>query len=197
MEPFTVGIASLILIVLLIWCGCYVGIALSLVSFFGVWAIKSDPVIAVRMMTLSVTETVKHVDYAAIPTFVMMGLIVGKSGFGADIYEVANEVFRRLRGGLGIATVAANAAFAAALSAARAMPLWRVVGEHTGEGRIAAEATTARLRFVDDIEIRVEAREGGSRVRVRSASRVGTTDFGTNARRIRAYLARLATAPGV
>ena len=90
-----------------------------------------------------------------------------------------------------------NAAFAAALSAARAMPLWRVVGEHTGEGRIAAEATTARLRFVDDIEIRVEAREGGSRVRVRSASRVGTTDFGTNARRIRAYLARLATAPGV
>jgi C4-dicarboxylate transporter, DctM subunit len=113
MEPFTVGIASLTLIVLLIWCGCYVGIALSLVSFFGVWAIKSDPVIAVRMMTLSVTETVKHVDYAAIPTFVMMGLIVGKSGFGADIYEVANEVFRRLRGGLGIATVAANAAFAA------------------------------------------------------------------------------------
>jgi len=113
MDPFTVGFASLILIVLLIWSGCYVGIALSLVSFFGVWVIKSDPVIAVRMMTLSVSETVKHVDYAAIPTFVMMGLIVGKSGFGADIYEVANEVFRRLRGGLGIATVAANAAFAA------------------------------------------------------------------------------------
>jgi C4-dicarboxylate transporter, DctM subunit len=113
MEPFVVGIVSLVAIVLLIWTGCYVGIALSLVSFFGVWVIKSDPVIAVRMMTLSVTETVKHVDYAAIPTFVMMGLIVGKSGFGADIYEVANEAFRRLRGGLGIATVAANAAFAA------------------------------------------------------------------------------------
>jgi tripartite ATP-independent transporter DctM subunit len=43
----------------------------------------------------------------------MMGLIVGKGGFGADIYEVANQLFRRLRGGLGIATVAANAAFAA------------------------------------------------------------------------------------
>jgi C4-dicarboxylate transporter, DctM subunit len=113
MDPFVVGTVSLILIVVLIWSGCYVGIALSLVSFFGVWVIKSDPVIAVRMMTLSVSETVRHVDYAAIPTFVMMGLIVGKSGFGADIYEVANEVFRRLRGGLGIATVAANAAFAA------------------------------------------------------------------------------------
>ena len=113
MEPFAVGLISLVLIVLLIWAGCYVGITLSLVSFLGVWFIKSDPVIAVRMMTLSVTDTIKHVDYASIPTFVMMGLIVGKSGFGSDIYQVANEVFRRLRGGLGVATVAANAAFAA------------------------------------------------------------------------------------
>jgi C4-dicarboxylate transporter, DctM subunit len=113
MEPFAVGIASLILIVLLIYGGLYVAITLSLVSFLGVWFIKSDPVIAVRMMTLSVTDAIKHVDYASIPTFVMMGLIVGKSGFGSDVYQVANEVFRRLRGGLGIATVAANAAFAA------------------------------------------------------------------------------------
>ena len=113
MEPFAVGIASLVLIVLLIWSGCYVAITLALVSFLGVWFIKSDPVIAMRMMTLSVTDAIKHIDYAAIPTFVMMGMIVGKSGFGADIYQVANELFRRLRGGLGIATVVANAAFAA------------------------------------------------------------------------------------
>jgi tripartite ATP-independent transporter DctM subunit len=43
----------------------------------------------------------------------MMGLIVGKSGFGSDIYDVANQIFRRLRGGLGVGTVVANAAFAA------------------------------------------------------------------------------------
>ena len=62
---------------------------------------------------MSVTETIRHYDYASIPTFVMMGMIVGKSGFGSDIYQVANQLFRRLRGGLGIATVAANAVFAA------------------------------------------------------------------------------------
>lgn len=90
-----------------------------------------------------------------------------------------------------------NAAFAAALSAARAMPLWRVVTEDPAGGRIAAEATTPRLKFVDDVEVRVEPAGSGSRVRVRSASRVGTTDFGTNARRIRAYLARLATVADV
>jgi tripartite ATP-independent transporter DctM subunit len=113
MEPFIVGLCSLVAIVVLIYLGCYVAIALSLVSFLGVWFIKEDPVIAVRMMTLAVTDAIKHVDYASIPTFVMMGMIVGVSGFGSDIYDVANQIFRRLRGGLGIATVAANAAFAA------------------------------------------------------------------------------------
>lgn len=86
-----------------------------------------------------------------------------------------------------------NAAYAAALAAARAMPLWQVVSEEPGAGRITACATTPRMRFVDDVEIAVEPAGRGSRIRVRSASRVGITDFGTNARRIRSYLARLAT----
>jgi uncharacterized protein (DUF1499 family) len=86
-----------------------------------------------------------------------------------------------------------NAAYAAALAAARAMPLWQIVSEHPATGRIAAIATTPRLKFVDDVEIVVEPAGDGSRVRVRSASRVGVTDFGANARRVRAYLARLAT----
>ena len=113
MEPVAIGVLSLVLIVLMIYGGCYVAITLSFVSFLGVWIIKSDATIAMRMMTLSVTATIRHYDYASIPTFVMMGLIVGKTGFGSDIYQVANQLFRRLRGGLGIATVAANAAFAA------------------------------------------------------------------------------------
>ena len=41
-----------------------------------------------------------------------MGLIVSKTGIGKDVYEVANFAFYRIRGGLGIATVAANAIFA-------------------------------------------------------------------------------------
>ena len=86
-----------------------------------------------------------------------------------------------------------NAAYAAALAAARAMPLWQVVSEDPGAGRIVACATTPRMRFVDDVEIAVEPADGGSRIHVRSASRVGITDLGTNARRIRSYLARLAT----
>ena len=113
MDSYIAGIVSLVLIVLLIYAGAYVAVALSIVSFLGVWFIKADAFIAVRMMTLAVTDSIKAYDYAAIPTFVMMGMIVGKAGFGADVYEVANQLFRRVRGGLGVATVVANAAFAA------------------------------------------------------------------------------------
>jgi C4-dicarboxylate transporter DctM subunit len=113
MDPFVVGILSLILIVVLIYLGAYVAIALSLVSFLGVWLLRGNFSIAMNMMTLAVTDSIKSYDFASIPTFVMMGLIVGKAGIGTEIYEVAHQVFRRVRGGLGIATVAANAAFAA------------------------------------------------------------------------------------
>ena len=42
-----------------------------------------------------------------------MGMLVSVSGIGKDTYEVANQLFRRVKGGLGTATVFANAVFAA------------------------------------------------------------------------------------
>ena len=88
------------------------------------------------------------------------------------------------------------AAWAIALETARAMPRWRILDADADERRIRAESTTPALRFTDDLWIDVEPAGGGSRVDVRSASRIGVTDFGTNARRIRAYLDRVAaTAP--
>lgn len=84
----------------------------------------------------------------------------------------------------------------AAVQAARAMPGWTVVEVDDDGRRFRAEATTPLLRFTDDVWVRIEPLDGGSRVHVRSASRVGVTDLGTNARRIRGYLERLArTAP--
>lgn len=113
MDPVLVGVLSVVVIVALIYCGSYVAISLSIVSFVGVWILRGDMTVAVRMMTLAVTDSIKSYDFASIPTFVMMGFIVGKAGIGTDIYEVFHHLFRRVRGGLGIATVAANAAFAA------------------------------------------------------------------------------------
>lgn len=81
-------------------------------------------------------------------------------------------------------------AFQYASSAAREMG-WFIVDENPGAGRIEATATTRWFGFKDDVVIRITPAEQGSRVDVRSVSRVGVSDLGTNARRIEAYLKRL------
>jgi uncharacterized protein (DUF1499 family) len=80
--------------------------------------------------------------------------------------------------------------FALALRAARGSG-WEIVAADSAAGRIEATATTAWFGFKDDVVIRVTAEGTGSRVDVRSVSRVGRSDVGTNASRIRAYLDRL------
>ena len=84
-------------------------------------------------------------------------------------------------------------AFSRARAAAERMG-WEMVAADSAAGRIEATATTAWFGFKDDVVIRVEPADGGSRVDVRSVSRVGQSDVGTNAARIRAYFARLRAA---
>jgi len=83
-------------------------------------------------------------------------------------------------------------AFKRALDAANAMPGWTVVDSDPATGRIEANETSRWFRFTDDVVIRVAADGAGSRIDVRSVSRVGRSDFGVNAGRIRAYTAALA-----
>lgn len=87
-------------------------------------------------------------------------------------------------------TAAPGAVFAAALDVARGMG-WRIVDSASDQGRIEAVATTLWFGFKDDVVVRVAAAGPGTRVDVRSVSRVGVSDVGTNARRIRRFLERL------
>ena len=80
--------------------------------------------------------------------------------------------------------------FAAVEAAAQAMG-WEVVAAVPSEGRLEASATTFWFGFTDDVVVRVVPAGSGTRVDVRSKSRVGVSDVGANARRIRAFLGRL------
>jgi uncharacterized protein (DUF1499 family) len=82
-------------------------------------------------------------------------------------------------------------AFKRALDTAKTMPGWTVVDADPATGRIEANQTSRWFRFTDDVVIRVAADGAGSRIDVRSVSRVGRSDFGVNAGRIRAYTAAL------
>ncbi|MFP6712466.1 MAG: TRAP transporter large permease [Rhodospirillales bacterium] len=112
MTGIEIGITSVILIIVLIYLGMYIPVALGLVSFIGVLIIRGNVDMAVALLSESIADAVTEFVFASVPLFALMGLIVSKAGIGKDVYEVANFLFYRIRGGLGIATVFANAVFA-------------------------------------------------------------------------------------
>ena len=80
--------------------------------------------------------------------------------------------------------------FAQALAIARDLG-WVIVMVDPEQGLIEATDTTFWFGFKDDVVIRISASEEGSRVDLRSKSRVGLSDVGANAARIRRFLGRL------
>lgn len=78
-------------------------------------------------------------------------------------------------------------AYTKALETARKMP-WKLVGESREEGRIEAYHKLAWFGFIDDVVIRVDTTDSGSKIDIRSKSRIGRGDLGVNAKRIRSYL---------
>ena len=83
-----------------------------------------------------------------------------------------------------------DAAFKRALTAAREIG-WQIVAAVPAQGRIEATDTTLWFGFKDDVVVRVIPTATGSRIDVRSVSRLGEGDLGKNAARIRAYLRRV------
>lgn len=81
-------------------------------------------------------------------------------------------------------------AFERALQTAQGLG-WDIVSSDPAAGRIEATDTTFWFGFKDDVVIRIEPDAAGSRVDVRSVSRVGMSDVGTNATRIRVFLKAL------
>ncbi|MEY8098045.1 TRAP transporter large permease [Falsihalocynthiibacter sp. S25ZX9] len=104
---------SLGVMIFFVLLGLYVPIALIGCSFVGVWAIKGSPVLAAKLLAMSANDTIASYFFGVVPLFVLMGFVVSQSGMGRDAFDVANQAFRRLRGGLGVGTVGANAIFAA------------------------------------------------------------------------------------
>lgn len=86
-----------------------------------------------------------------------------------------------------------DVAFNRALDAAQRMG-WTIVAADDTAGRIEASDRSRWFGFTDDIVIRITPAGSGSRVDIRSSSRLGRSDFGVNAARIRAYLGALRTA---
>ena len=93
-----------------------------------------------------------------------------------------------------VLSVPMQQAFPSALDTAHEMG-WQIVAQVPAEGRIEATDTTFWFGFKDDIVIRIFPAGERSLVDIRSVSRVGVSDVGTNAKRIRIFLAKMSHQP--
>jgi tripartite ATP-independent transporter DctM subunit len=113
MESVEIGIVSVLAMLALIYLGTHIATTLMLISFVGVWVIRDNPEIAVKLLWVAAAETVSNYVFSVIPLFVLMGFLVAAAGMGRDTYDIGHMLLRKVKGGLGMATVVANAIFAA------------------------------------------------------------------------------------
>jgi uncharacterized protein (DUF1499 family) len=128
------------------------------------------------------------------PTFAAVVAARAAEGDNSVAYEGAKIAEQQSRAYPDIApldlSLGREAAFGRALETAKRMG-WAIVAADEAAGRIEATDRSRRMGFTDDIVIRVAATNSGTRIDVRSSSRLGRSDFGVNAARIRTYLAAL------
>ena len=112
MSPVTIGILGCCLLVILLFLGMPITFVMMFVGFTGIWFLSGIDA-ALPIVSSTLYETVSHYPFTIIPLFVLMGGFADNSGITTRLYDTFDKWFRRLPGGLGIATIVAIAGFSA------------------------------------------------------------------------------------
>ena len=112
MNPITAGILGSGLLVVLLFLEMPIAFVMMFVGFLGISYLASVGA-ALPVVAKTVYETAAYYPYTIIPLFILMGAFAGGAGITAKLYGSFDKWFRKLPGGLGIATIAACACFAA------------------------------------------------------------------------------------
>jgi tripartite ATP-independent transporter DctM subunit len=111
-NPINVGILGSGLLVFFLFLGMPIAFVMMFVGFLGISVLASTGA-ALPVVAKTVYETAAHYPYTIIPLFILMGGFAGSAGITRALYQSFDKWFRKLPGGLGIATIAACACFAA------------------------------------------------------------------------------------
>jgi tripartite ATP-independent transporter DctM subunit len=111
-SPITIGIIGSGVLVFLLFLGMPIAFVMMFVGFLGISYLTSIHA-AMPVVAKTLYETASHYPYTIIPLFILMGGFAGGAGITRELYESFDKWFRKWPGGLGIATIAACAFFAA------------------------------------------------------------------------------------
>jgi tripartite ATP-independent transporter DctM subunit len=112
LDPVIAGVIGTVLVFILLFLGMPIAFALMLVGFAGISYLASIEA-ALPIAARTVYEVSAYYPYTVIPLFIVMGGFAGSSGMTKDLYSTFDKWFRKLPGGLAIATIGACAGFAA------------------------------------------------------------------------------------
>lgn len=160
------------------------GVVLGALVFGIPWAYSAKRSAPINDITTDTANPPRYVDIAPLRANAPAKINYG----GEEAAEQQRKAYPDIAPA--ILNLSREQAFERALAAAKALG-WQIVAVAPAEGRIEATDSTLFMGFTDDIVVRVQTEGSGSRVDVRSHSRVGRGDFGTNAKRVRAFLARI------
>ena len=155
MDPITIALIGILVLIILLAMGMNIGIAMLTVGFIGCLFIRDWNAALGVLKTVPFNQSMTY-SFAVIPLFVLMGQLAFHSGMSADLFDFANKWLGGFKGGLSMATIMACAGFSAicgstAATAATmgvvALPEMRKAGYNDGlsTGSIAAGGTLGIL----------------------------------------------------
>ncbi len=110
---FSADIAAIVLVLLLIlvFSGIHVAIALGVTSAVGVFLVTGRPTVVLALIQNTFYDAIRDYIFAVIPLFMLMGEFISRSGATTDLYVGLQKSFRRIPGRLALATLFGNAVF--------------------------------------------------------------------------------------
>ena len=97
----------------MILSGVHLGVSLMITSVLGIFLATGNFSTAVNVLGTASFSAIREYIFGVIPLFVLMGLLANMSGASKELYDSSNEMLKKIKGGVGIATIIANAVFAA------------------------------------------------------------------------------------
>lgn len=112
-SPIAIGVIGVIALLVLLYFGMHIGVAMGLVGFVGYWLCLGNINAAVGLFKSVPYTTSASFNLSVIPMFILMGQLAYYGGISTELYAACYKFLSRLKGGLSIATIVACAGFAA------------------------------------------------------------------------------------
>ena len=100
------------LLLIMVFAGVHIAIALAATSLLGLFLVTESWDITINTLARTSFEGMRGYIFAALPLFMLMGEFISRSGAAQDLYIGINRALRRIPGRLALATVLGNAVFA-------------------------------------------------------------------------------------